>query len=125
MVKIADLNGRRYRRNAPGEDPNAVYLVIDSQLRWIANPPTYKNLFPDNEGIYSETFLDDIPGGQVIDGATLARPGNDAAIYLMIDGKKRLIPNPATMDRYHFNWDNVASIPVNAMNDVPTGDPVP
>ncbi|MER7669424.1 hypothetical protein ABTY61_13255 [Kitasatospora sp. NPDC096128] len=123
MVDMATLNGRRYRSNAPGEDPSPVYLVIDSQRRWIVDQAIYDGLFPDTDGIYSETFLEDIPRGPDIDDAVLGRiADDDPNVYLGIDGRRRLVPNIATRDRYHFRGDVGPSARIATLID---GAPVP
>jgi hypothetical protein len=70
----------------------------------------YDNLFRDWNGIVSVRNVSDIPdGGQLSDGALLAKIHDDPAYYLVTNGQKRRITSLAAMGRYYFDWRKVGS----------------
>jgi len=118
MTLRPDLNGLRVQ--LPG-DP-AIYLMDGGKKRHIPDPPTYNNLFRDWNGVIQEIDVGTIDVGTPISvGAVLAAGFGDAAIYLIDQGVKRHIGNPATMDRYYFGWNKVFHVPPIIIAAVPFG----
>ncbi|WP_190024533.1 hypothetical protein [Streptomyces hiroshimensis] len=113
-----ELNGARLK----GVNSPAVYLILDGQRRWIPNPATYNNLFRNWNGIQSVIDIGSIDdGGQLSDGAILAKSPDGPAVYLVSNGVKRWITSPAAMDKYYFDWNKIVSVSPVALNAIPTG----
>lgn len=118
MTIRKDLNGLRIQK--PGT--SAIYLVDEGMKRHIPDPETYDGLFRDWNGVVQDLDIDDISTGDPLDhGATLVRGDGDPAVYLVDHGHKRHIGNPATMDRYHLEWDTVKVVPPVVVAAIPTG----
>jgi hypothetical protein len=120
-VPRPDLAGQRMQE--PGQ--TEVYLIDDNGLkRWIPNPATYDNLFPDWDGIVADPDLPNIETGlQISDGALLAKDPNSAPIWFIDPAyqKKRWVTSPAAMNKFHFNWNNVIHVPNNVLEAIPDG----
>ncbi|MCQ8768500.1 hypothetical protein [Streptomyces telluris] len=113
-----ELNGARLK----GVNSPAVYLVLDGKRRWIPNPATYNNLFRNWNGIQTVVDIASIDdGGQLSDGAILAKSPDGPAVYLVSNGIKRWITSPAAMDKYYFDWNKIVNISPVALNAIPTG----
>ena len=56
-----------------------------------------------------------------LDGLRVQLPG-DPAIYLMVAGQKRHIPDPPTYDNLFRDWNGVVQDP--HLNDIDTGTPI-
>lgn len=118
MATRKDLDGLRMQ--LPG-DP-AIYLIDAGKKRHIPDPPTYNNLFRDWNGIVPDVDINEIDTGTPISsGAVLAQAHGDAAVYLIDNGLKRHIGSPATMDRYHFAWNNIQHVAPITIASIPTG----
>jgi hypothetical protein len=64
------------------------------------------------------------PGGAVpFPNGTLIKTANFPAVYIIENGKKRNILNPAVMTKYGYSWDAIKIIPDAQMNAIPTGEP--
>ncbi len=113
-----DLNGWRVKMpNSP-----RVYLVDQGYRRWIPNPETYNNLFRDWNGIREFIDVNTIPEGlPIANGAILARPAGGPAVYFLDAGVKRWVTSPDAMDRYHFNWNRVYSVPPIVLQNISDG----
>jgi len=115
---LHEFNGLRVK--LPGHP--AVYLVDGGYRRWIPNPETYNNLFRDWNNIIDEMTVANIPiGSNISDGAVLAKSYDDAAVFLVDQGKKRLITSPEAMDKYYFSWKRVYQIPNILLDSISTG----
>ncbi|MGK5732146.1 hypothetical protein [Streptomyces sp. URMC 124] len=113
-----ELNGARLK----GVNSPAVYLILDGKRRWIPNPATYNNLFRNWNGIQTVVDIAAIDdGGQLSDGAILAKSPDGPAVYLVSNGVKRWITSPAAMDKYYFDWNKIVSVSPVALNAIPTG----
>ncbi|MFF7725306.1 hypothetical protein [Streptomyces sp. NPDC008001] len=113
-----ELNGARLK----GVNSPAVYLILDGKRHWIPNPATYNNLFRNWNGIQSVIDIGAIDdGGQLSDGAILAKSPGEPAVYLVSNGIKRWITSPAAMDKYYFDWNKIVNISPVALNSIPTG----
>ena len=60
-------------------------------------------------------------GTDITNGAVLAQGQGDAAVWLVDNGVKRHIANPATMDKYNFNWGSINHAPIVLLNFIPNG----
>ncbi|MBF6044507.1 hypothetical protein GO001_04615 [Streptomyces sp. NRRL B-1677] len=113
-----ELDGARLK----GVNSPAVYLILDGKRRWIPNPATYNNLFRNWNGIQSVVDIGAIDdGGQLSDGAILAKSPSGPAVYLVSNGIKRWITSPAAMDKYYFDWNKIVNVSPVALNAIPTG----
>lgn len=121
MTIRKDLDGLRVQ--LPG-DP-AIYLMDAGKKRHIPNPPTYDGLFRDWNGIVQDAHLNEIDTGLAIsNGAILAQAYGDAAVYLIDQGHKRHIANPATMDRYSLAWNKIQHVAPILIASIPTGQAI-
>jgi hypothetical protein len=110
-------------RGAPAPDP-IPYLAgrrlmssIDSEIyivdrggyrRRIADHATYVRLFRDWSGIM-ETDVDRVALGEPIgSGTVLVRGDNSSSIYIIDQGRRRLITSIAVMEKYWFNWERIS-----------------
>lgn len=99
---------------------DAMYLVLDGQVRHIPDPETYKNLFDTWDGVIkSEEGLQEI-GKPLTQGAYLAK--NDEKVYLVSDRVKRWIASPQVFKKYHFNEKVIKKLNAAELNAIPTGD---
>jgi len=55
-------------------------------------------------------------------GSLLVRGDASARIYLLDDGRKRLIPSDTVMDKYWFNWGRICVVRQVLIDHVPTGE---
>lgn len=113
-----ELNGYRIKTvNSP-----AVYLVLDGKRRGIPNEATYFNLFRSWDGIQNVIDIDRIDdGGNLSDGAILAKSPSSAAVYLVSNGMKRGITSAAVFDKYSFDWDKIVTLSAVVLDAVPNG----
>ncbi|MFD0764333.1 hypothetical protein ACFQZI_05680 [Mucilaginibacter lutimaris] len=100
---------------------DAIYLILDGQVRHIPDPETYKNLFDTWDGVIkSEEGLQKI-GRPLTAGAYLSKADGDR-VYLVVDGVKRWIASPQVFKKYHFNDKAIKHISPAQQNAIPTGD---
>ena len=102
-----------------------IYLIDpDGYRRLVPFPLTFMNLFED------KAFLEvtvangtEIAEGPALDnGAVLLRARSCERIYLLDQGKKRLITSQSIMGKYQFNEDAVVVVPRIVLDAVPDGD---
>lgn len=100
-----------------------IYLVLNGQLQWIPNPKTYENLFASWSGVLvSDYLVDNVPRGPgLTPGAVLAKGGGAAPEYLVSNGTKQWIPDPATFKKFAFNAGKVETVPQIVIDYVPPG----
>ncbi|MGW4237401.1 hypothetical protein ACWEJP_11240 [Streptomyces sp. NPDC004749] len=113
-----ELNGYRIKtvNNA------SVYLVLDGKRRGIPNEATYFNLFRSWDGIQNVIDIDRIDdGGNLSDGAMLAKTPSSATVYLVSNGVKRGITSAAVFDKYSFDWDKIVTVSAVVLDAVPNG----
>ncbi|MFI9721152.1 hypothetical protein ACIHFE_16110 [Streptomyces sp. NPDC052396] len=116
-----ELNGLR----VTGINGGKVYLILDGKRRWIPNPATYDQLFRGWDGIRYAVDVEGITdGGQLSDGAFLAKAPDGPQVYLVTNGQKRWITSPAAMDKYYFDWRKIVSVSSVALRGFPTGSPI-
>src|SRR5258708_218303 len=79
-----------------------VYVVDPAGYRRrVANHSTYDRLFRDWRGIVDATDLEEMAERPPLTSASLLVRGDASAlIYLLDEGRKRLIPNDAVMNKY-------------------------
>ena len=96
---------------------------MNDLLQWIPDPATYNNLFSTWNGVVvSDYLVDNVPAGPALtSGAVLAKGNSSAPEYLITNGYKQWIPDPATFNKFAFNSSKVVSIPNIIINYVPTG----
>jgi hypothetical protein len=100
-----------------------VYLIDDDGTkRWISDVPTYNALFRDWNGIENiagTNTIDD--GADITVGAVLAKSNQFANVYLIDNGMKRRISNPAVMDKFYFAWNKIQVVPEVVLDFIPSG----
>jgi hypothetical protein len=102
----------------------AVYVVDPAGYRRrIANHSTYDRLFRDWRGIVDASDVEAIAERPPLTSSSLLVRGDaDTRIYLLDEGRKRLIPSAAVMDKYWFNWGRVCVVRQILVDHVPEGD---
>ena len=129
VVEVAPASGSRPRPERSGArivSPGRpdVYLVDPAGYRRrIPNHTTYCRLFRDWRGISDADDLDEIAEGLPFKSATILVRGDAAArIYLLDNGRKRLVPSDTVMDKYWFNWGRICVVRQILIDHVPEGD---
>lgn len=98
-TNISQYEGYRIRQS--GTSP--IYMILHGKRRWVPNPSTYSNLFGNDNNVHEVLDADIVPdGGQLSDGAILARPKNGPAIYLISNGQKQHVASPPVIDKFGF-----------------------
>jgi hypothetical protein len=119
MANHPELNGNIYFKTG---DPR-IWWIDGGQARWIVDEDTYHGVFGGSPSKVEEDLLSDIDvGPNVGDGTVLVRGGSAAAIYLVDQNLKRLIPSESVKSKYQLNG-NVHSIPPYALASIATGSP--
>jgi hypothetical protein len=101
-----------------------VYVVDPAGYRRrVANHSTYDRLFRDWRGIADACDLEGIAERPALtSGSLLVRGDASAMIYLLDEGRKRLIPSHTVMDKYWFNWGRICVVRQILIDHVPAGD---
>lgn len=95
-------------------DSPKVYVIIDGEKKWIPIPEVFTQLgyeWTDIKVVDQEqldVFLDFEDN--------LIRLINDFKVFLVVNGMKRHIPNPAVFLDYGFSWDDVKDVDETTMN---------
>jgi hypothetical protein len=64
------------------------------------------------------------PGGApAFPNGTLIKTATGPAVYVMENGQKRNILNPAVMQKYNYSWDAIKIVTDAQINAIPTGQP--
>jgi hypothetical protein len=111
-----------YRLVSPGLPE--IYLVDPAGYRRrIPNHTTYNRLFRSWRGIVDTADMADISeGAPLTNGTLLVRGDSKNEIYLLDEGRKRVLTRDQVMDKYWFNWGRVCVIRQVLMDQVPEGD---
>jgi len=111
-----------YRLVYPGETD--VYLVDPAGFRRrIPNRVTYSRLFRDGRGVVTTREAREVAQRPDLAlSALLFSPELAAAIYLLDDGRKRLITSSQVMDKYWFNWGRVSLLRRALVDALPNGE---
>jgi hypothetical protein len=102
--------------------------VIDrlGYRRLIPFPLTFMNLFQDAavfQGVIVANSVAEIAEGPALDeGAVLLRGRSSELIYLLDQGRKRLITNALMMQKYDFAEESVVVVPQIVIDAIPEGD---
>jgi hypothetical protein len=107
------------------EQTGLIYLCLDNQLYKFENGFNMTNLFllPENIRLISEAEIQKLPIVANLKNVYLAK-AEDAAIYLVIDKKKRHISSPKAFDFYGFDWNKVIKMSNQTLWKIPTGNPI-
>jgi hypothetical protein len=123
-------NGQLLRANNAAE----VWLIENDQKRWIPDASTLtSNWSWEQVRIVAANIVDPIPRGpdvpsvinQVFADGTLLRVNGQDAIYVMLGGQRRWIPDLATFQAGGYNMNAVRTISDPEMNAIPLGPPIP
>jgi hypothetical protein len=111
-----------YRLVYPGQSD--VYLVDPAGFRRrIPNRATYCRLFRDERGIVCTRELVEIAQRPGLATGTLLLTSDSAdSIYLLDDGRKRLVTSRQVMDKYWFNLDRVSLVRKVLVDVLPAGE---
>jgi hypothetical protein len=110
-----------HRLVCPG-NPEIYVIDPEGYRRCIPNHTTYNRLFRDWTGIEDETWLDAIAIGTPLSRGTILVHADPAApIYLLDNGRKRLVRDASVMDKYWFNWARVFSCRQTILDRLPLG----
>jgi hypothetical protein len=114
-----DLAGRRLRR--PGQ--HRVYLVDPAGYRRrVPDQAVYNRIFRDWRGIDEGLDPDDVPSRPPFTSATmLVRGDASSAVFLLDQGRKRLVPSSASMSKYWFDSERVHIVRQVLMDHFPVG----
>ena len=119
MAVHPELNGHIYFKAGD----NRIWWIDGGLARWIVDEDTYHGVFGGSPNKVENDLLSDIDvGANVGDGTVLVRGGSAAAIYLLDQNVKRLIPSESIKTKYQLNG-NVHSIPPSALASIGTGSP--
>jgi hypothetical protein len=114
-----DLAGHRLVR--PGH-PEIYLIDPNGYRRRIPNHTTYSRLFRNWSGIDDELHLDEIAlGPELTTGTLLVRGNASDVIYLLDQGRKRLVTDAAAMDKYWFNWSRIFPVRQAVIDRIPQG----
>lgn len=118
-VNWSKYDGERVK----GSNSDPIYLVLNGQLSWIPDSTTYNNLFANwNNVVVSDYLVDNIPRGPALSvGAVLAKGAASAPVYLITNGKKQWIPDPAVLAKFNFNGGKVVATPQVIIDAIPSG----
>jgi len=92
------------------QNADPIYLVLDGKLRHIANPTVYTGLFGNNYApqIMNRLLVGIMPQGPDLkETKPLQKLANNPAIYLIDEGKKRLISDMFSFYKYHFSLSSI------------------
>jgi hypothetical protein len=111
-----------YRLVYPGE--TEVYLVDPAGFRRrIPNRETYSRLFRDGRGVVTTREAREVARRpDLAQSALLISAELDDSIYLLDDGRKRLITSSQVMDKYWFNWGRVSLVRRALVDALPNGE---
>jgi len=118
QIDWTQYDGQRVK----GSNSVWVYLILRGRLCLVPDPTTYLNLFVDWNGVSVNNYLvNNVPrGDEVSSGAVLAEDSG-GLVYLVMNGKKLLIPDPPTFNQFYFSWNKIANVPDAVMTSVPSG----
>ena len=111
-----------YRLVYPGE--TEIYLVDPAGFRRrIPNRETYARLFRDGRGVVTTREVREVARHPDLAQSTLLLSAELAdSVYLLDDGRKRLITSSQVMDKYWFNWDRVSLVRRALVDALPNGE---
>lgn len=113
-------DGMRVRKAANSRQP--AFLMINGRAHLLTDEVAQNNLFGNTDSTPVQDLVVSI--GAVIGDGYLAREEGTAPVYLVYDGYKRWIPNPATFEQFGFGWDLVREVPAGSLAGIPNGPDV-
>ncbi|WDD92999.1 hypothetical protein Bsp3421_003044 [Burkholderia sp. FERM BP-3421] len=97
-----------------------IYLVLQGELRHVPNLRTFNNLFKSPTVSINDYLVDRCPRGTALsDGAVIVIAGA-LNQFIITDGVKMLIPDPATRDKFQLRIDPVI-VPDIMLEFIPKG----
>lgn len=114
-------------------DKNAVYVVVDGQKRPFASPTTFEMKgykWGNVKKVNNSNILRIHPTGDTLfphEGRTngdLIKTANNPDIYVLENGKRRLIPSPLVFEM-QYHWNDIVTISEFEMGFYPIGKTVP
>ncbi len=110
---------------------HAIYWIEDGKRRWIPNPDTFTNLGLDPTRVEDKPKeeLSRYPVGQpvpsVLGKLRLVRSTADGNYYLIEKGRRRLVPNLATLAVLGYDSDEVEELALVEIDKYPAGVQIP
>lgn len=114
-------------------DKNAVYIVANGQKRPFASPATFEMKgykWENVKKVNNSNILKIHPTGDTLfphEGRTngdLIKTANNPDIYVLENGKRRLIPSPLVFEM-QYHWNDIVTISEFEMGFYPIGKKVP
>lgn len=114
-------------------DKNAVYIVVNGQKRPFASPATFEMKgykWENVKKVKEFNILNIHPTGDTLfphEGRTngdLIKTANNPDIYVLEDGKKRLIPSPLVLEA-QYHWNDIVTVSELEIGFYPIGKNIP
>jgi hypothetical protein len=112
----------------------AAYVIQNGKKCYIPDPTTFeaRGYQWNNIRQIDQATFNAIPTGPALpsvtviplDGTLIQLKGHPE-VYVILNGKKCWIPNPATFDARGYHWDKIKQIDQTAFNKIPMGSPLP
>jgi hypothetical protein len=101
----------------------AIYVMLDGVMRHIPNPEVLIRMYDYWQGWTSVDSIGGYPAGTPIsmDAYLLKGDGGSDAVYLWVDGAKRLIVNMVVFNRFNFNAQRIQTVPQAQVDAMPEG----
>jgi hypothetical protein len=114
----------------------SVYLIQNQLRHWIPDPATLQSQWSwsqvktfDQKDVDAVPMGDPIPSvlsGQKWPEGSLLSADSTAAVYVIMGGVRRWIPDPSTFNANPaWQWDNIESVPADLLNAIPLGPQLP
>lgn len=103
-----------------------VYVIRDGKKEHIVSPDEFVKRgykWDQIKIVVSDELakISDFATGQKVEGAylngTLIRAENDSTVYIIVNGKKRPIPDPATFNNWGYKWDQIKEVPATKTSE--------
>lgn len=93
------------------------------ERRWIPNPATLNGLFNSWKIHHFDKDPPIAKGPAITSGARLIK-ADGPKVYLHSNGKKFWIQDPATFNRFNFDWKKIETLHVKDFGDIPSGSTI-
>jgi hypothetical protein len=105
-------------------DPR-VYVIYGGAKFWIPDMTIFGAMgFSESDirvvGDGSMAYIADVPGN-----GALVKEASSPAVFVLLDGRRRLITSAAEFEANGFLWSNVRTVPDGALVTIPDGGPLP
>lgn len=109
-----------------------IYILEGGQRRYITSPSVFtaKGYNWEDVIIISQEEMVSYPEGEpildelIIKEGDLVKAGRDPAVYLIENGKRRLIPSPQIFESHGFWWSSIITVYKSQLDQYPDGAPL-